>query len=569
MALSETFGRVDQPSILTPIDGYATWNTNRGGSDKGGGGLTMLYKETLTAHQYTPSVPPHLEYIMNERQWLLLNNAKDRCAFLHVYIACQSTKSDSFLQWNEDLFYLITQEAIKLKQQGFIVLAMGDFNSRVGAIKGLEDNTPDTNRNTPMFLNFLNEVNLMIINTLPLAKGLFTRFMDNSGRPGTRSVLDYGLIDPDVSNTVTSFVIDEEARVDCGSDHALLECILLFGSRPKVTWSFQEAIHYDIRENSSFTDYQSNLDLASSSIPLHTFTTLTTDQMLPHISESINDSAMKTFGLKVKKRKRGQKLPRSVISLIRAKNDFAKKLISARPNSTQHQVERMQQELAAMKNQIKDSISAVKLQRRSHLRTKLLRADPSRKKFWRFLKSQIKSAGHISAVYDKSGLMVFDQEDIEEAVLNHFEKIFLGKRIPVYELDAVPDQIALSILELDQIVFQNSPSFQPDQFEDKVCSPYSQNELDQILGKLSSGKSSGYDGIPNELLKNASFKFKQYLLIFLNQILKDGVVPQNLNLGKCMLIHKVCLFFKYHFISFNQFTILRVGILFNPVCTDP
>ena len=196
--MSETFARSDQPSILDPIAGYASWSTNRGGSDKGGGGLTILYKDTLTAHKYTPAVPTNLEYIQNERQWLLVNQGKDRCAFLHVYIACQSFTSDSFLKWNEDLFLLIKEEAIKLKQQGFLVLAMGDFNSRVGCLKGLEGNTPDHNQNTPMFLNFLKEVNLLIINTLPVAKGLFTRFMDSSSLSGTKSLLDYGLIDHDM-----------------------------------------------------------------------------------------------------------------------------------------------------------------------------------------------------------------------------------------------------------------------------------------------------------------------------------------------------------------------------------
>ena len=45
--------------------------------------------------------------------------------------------------------------------------------------------------------------------------------------------------------------------------------------------------------------------------------------------------------------------------------------------------------------------------------------------------------------------------------------------------------------------------------------------------------------IPNELLKNCSTRFKQYLLEFLNKILEEGVVPEALNTGKCMLIYKV------------------------------
>ena len=88
--MSETHCRSDQAPVLDPIPGYRMWNTERGGGDKGGGGLTMVYRDTLTAHQWMPPVPPHQHYVMNERQWLLLGN---KFAFLHVYIACQNIKN--------------------------------------------------------------------------------------------------------------------------------------------------------------------------------------------------------------------------------------------------------------------------------------------------------------------------------------------------------------------------------------------------------------------------------------------------------------------------------------------
>ena len=470
----------------------------------------MLYRDTLTAHEWSPPVPLKLQYIENERQWLLIDNTEERCAFLHVYIACQSTRSDSFLQWNEDLFFLVTQEAIRLRKQGFMVLAMGDFNSRVGAIPGLEGNTPDTNRNTPMFLNFVNEVNLILINTLPLTRGLFSRFMDNSGRPGTKSLLDYGLIDSDHANTVTSFVIDEDARFscfvvhlkfidhlifhhhryDCGSDHALLECVLEFGTRPKVSWAYHEGVQYDINDTTNFEEFQTCLDTIASSIPLHHFSSLSADQMLPHISESITKSAMEIFGPKVRKRKQGRKLPRFIILKIKAKNALARSLHHAQ-HHTSPQTAQIQKELEMMKAEIRDLVSDVRLQRRQRLRSRLLRADPSRKQFWRFLKSQINSAGTISGAYNKTGQMVFDQSQIEDAVMSHFENIFLGKRCPVFPNESPPDQIELSLIEIDQILGQSSNSFKVDQFEDKVCSPYSFLELDHTLRSLPSGKASG------------------------------------------------------------------------------
>ena len=407
LGLSETFGRADQPTIMDPIDGYSAWHAERSGSEKGGGGLTLLYKETLIAHEWTPAVPKGLEYVRNERQWLLLNNnAGDKCTFLHCYIACQNFTSDSYIQWNEDLFCLITQEAISLRRQGFMTLAMGDFNTRIGRIPGLEGNIQDTNRNQPMFLNFLSEVNLFILNTLPQAKSLFTRFMSSSGQACSKSLLDYGLIDNDHVNCVTSFIIDEQARVECGSDHALLECDIVLGPSPHIKWDVHNVLQYDFNENTDFTMYKETLDQTLSSISLTKFTVMSTEEMLPHISESINSSAKKTLGLKVKKKKKGTRLPKDLISLIQAKNEIARSLHDAIDHHNHQEIVILQQLLETSKLQLKDHISDIKLQKRSRLRSKLLRADPTKKRFWRFLKSQIKSAGTITALYKASSIII-------------------------------------------------------------------------------------------------------------------------------------------------------------------
>ena len=84
---------------------------------------------------------------------------------------------------------------------------------------------------------------LVILNTLPIAKGLFTRFMDSTG---SRSVLDYGLIDCDNVKTVSSFIIDEDVRYGCGSDHALLLAKLVFNERPSVHWTVDEVLRFNI-----------------------------------------------------------------------------------------------------------------------------------------------------------------------------------------------------------------------------------------------------------------------------------------------------------------------------------
>ena len=69
-------------------------------------------------------------------------------------------------------------------------------------------------------------------------------------------------------------------------------------------------------------------------------------------------------------------------------------------------------------------------------------------------------------------------------------------------------------------------------------------------------------------MKHGSTKFKEYLLVFLNKILEDGAVPEDLNIGKCVLIFKV-----FNFRKVTEYIIktihFRGAILFCLVSTGP
>ena len=480
-----------------------------------------------------------MKHVENERQWFLIDNGKEKLAFLHCYLACQSSQNENFLQWNEELFQLMSMELSKLRDQGFVTLCMGDFNSRVGRIPGLENNTPDVNKNEPMFMNFVMQANLVIINTLPITRGLFTRFMNSSNLPGTKSVLDYGLIDADHVGNVSSFIIDADARFDCGSDHALLLAKVLFGDTPSVTWDYHDALKFDINDSTDYTNYKIELDNQSSSIPLHVFSTLPVEEKLHHVTNSILESGKKSIGLKTKKKKKPRRLPRTLIDKIKAKNNVARQIQNNDALDEPDNLAALQAKLHLLKTEIRDSFVSMKLARRFKLRSKLLSADPCRKKFWRFLKNQMKSAGSLTGAYNRDGQMVFQQDEIEDAVLEHFSTTFKGQRWPVFVDDKQPDMVAMTLQDINNILSGTSIDVPEDRFEQEVCSPYTLVELTQILDSLPAEKAAGVDQIPNELLKNCSGPFKQYLLLFLNQIIDEGKVPEELNRGKCMLIHKV------------------------------
>ena len=105
----------------------------------------------------------------------------------------------------------------------------------------------------------------------------------------------------------------------------------------------------------------------------------------------------------------------------------------------------------------------------------------------------MKTDGNITALSTKEGDMVFEQDQIEETIMQHFSTIFEGKRVPVTPSKPPPDQIEAALQELDQILGQKQPVFKSDHFEEEICKPCSFTELDRILQKLPSGKASGYD----------------------------------------------------------------------------
>ena len=239
------------------------------------------------------------------------------------------------------------------------------------------------------------------------------------GQQHQPSLLDYGVVDNEHVNIVTSFAIDAQARFRCGSDHALLQADISLSGVPRIQWTYHDAIHYNFRENSCFKKYQLHLDEQLSKNDLKDFKGKSTEDMLQVITSSITSSAMSSFGIRVKKRKKGFKLPKPIVETIREKDQLQDQLNSVNcPDRLG-----LETSLNQKKEKIKESIKDYKFNKRTRLRSQLLLADPNRKRFWRLLKYQIKTAGSITALR-RDDKLVFEQSEIEDTVLsNHTWKL--------------------------------------------------------------------------------------------------------------------------------------------------
>ena len=302
---------------------------------------------------------------------------------------------------------------------------MGDWNSKVGQIPGMEWNEPMTNSNFQRFHWFLREAGLLIVNAFPQANGRFTRFQDDSNLPGTMSVLDYCLVDSDSSNIIHSFTVDSDARFDLKTDHALLECQVLLSKVPHSIEEHHDCIYYKITPNTCYDGYTRTLDEEVSKTPFSSFSSLPLDMMLCHLTKSLNTSALKEIGVRDKRRKRSFKLPFDIVEIINRKNKmyrlYRNSLVSRIHVSDRHRTF-LFNSLQFLKQQVQDALANFKLGKRNRLRSYLLLSDPSRKLFWKFLKSQTRKAGKISALR-LDGQLVFNQKGKRNENIKFSEKV--------------------------------------------------------------------------------------------------------------------------------------------------
>ena len=208
--------------------------------------------------------------------------------------------------------------------------------------------------------------------------------------------------------------------------------------------------------------------------------------MLEHITECINGSAREVFGVGVKKRKkRGRILPKPIVDLIHEKNDSVRVLRDPPPTMNRVQLDDISGKVSRMKFEVKEKLAGFRYRKKTKLRTRLLLSDPTRKKFWRFLKSQAMAAGTFTALRGADGGMVFEQPALEETVVGHFQKVFSGSRNPVF-----PPGEGYNEIKSDG---NTECSTDPIKFEEQICCPYSFCELKDVLQALPNGKASGID----------------------------------------------------------------------------
>ena len=391
--MQETKRRADQLADRLCFPSYRVSTLEREGEDKRGGGLCALWREDIELTPYELDVAPGKEWIRRERQWFLFHTKTMSIALANIYMACTRTDSDSFKQWNQDLCDVLIHEVILLRQEGFSIVMMGDYNAWLGDSRGgcFAKNHSEINFNGEVIGGMIDVLGLCIANVNEKHGEIFTRVQyDHSGIVVSQSCLDLCLHDPKVP--LAEFEIVKSEYGSISSDHFMLRVVLDLTDK-KPARVFRSSLGYSTRaitvaQKKSFARIST---LRLRSVPLPDFVDFDQHSQIIHIEQSLLSTARQVLSVR-RRRVPRMRVPSACVTLIRERRELLKDI----KNGTSNRVA----EYYLLDKKIKKMIRVFRHQQVRRLKISLAQKDPTRERFWAIFRQLKSRSSRIPALRD-------------------------------------------------------------------------------------------------------------------------------------------------------------------------
>ena len=553
--LLETKRRFEEFGTDIAIDGYEHFEVKRSdvADHKQGGGLVCYTRRTdgLVFKRHTPEIMNiDLEYVNYERIWITIDSLKSKTAILGVYMGCQY-EDDRHADWNEGIYQVLTQEATKLRSEGYRIIFIGDFNGHVGCVpgQGVPGNNPDINPNGRRFLNFLERCDLRHVNgecriagRNDICQGTWTR---QRGR--SRSVIDFAGVSSEHINHVVSMVVDEQGLDGGNSDHNWITLTLedkfkrlhlMNTQRKKEKWNIKEDQDWSIFQTTVASELPSLPDALNMNV----------NELATAISSALYAAGVSTIGFRSTRPKLSmwsRQLPPNLVAELKKKRELEKtwkSLVSSNwteMNVTADQLSISEEAYLRQKEHVKNIFSNF----RGVLNEKNLN---NRACFWSTVSGKVKQSTEISAVLSESGALKCEPEDVRHEVENHLVKTFLGSLEtlshpkPVFADNTMP-------MDTDHTYAHDYSSALPkvgnSENIDKnpnnwLARRFTSKEVRTVANTLLNNKACGWDKLPNEFIKYGPDKLFLLLSTLFDKIKDKNEFPTGWNKGRITLVHK-------------------------------
>ena len=145
-------------------------------------------------------------------------------AICNCYFAAEITANQNFVEWNNQLYTMISKEIVKLKADDHMIVVMGDLNAHIGRQLGgaLQQNSLKVNRNGKKLIEFIRGNKLICENTREASGNWHTWSAIRGERGLIRTCIDYCLT-YGMNHLPKEFNIVDEERTSIETDHKLIQ----------------------------------------------------------------------------------------------------------------------------------------------------------------------------------------------------------------------------------------------------------------------------------------------------------------------------------------------------------
>ena len=469
------------------VDGYKWVNKPR--LNRPGGGVALLIREDI---QHIVEQVTDLEDDEQEIAWIRLKQTGNN-VYVGIYYGPQEKCSN---EEAERQYAQLTAQINKLKSDGQIIL-MGDFNAKLKVDK-LEIQQ-EMSRNGEYLQKMIEDTQTVPV-TLNADKGMWTRVKRKD--TNERSIIDYVIMSNDIAQTTNLIQIDEEGSVRLkGKEETDHNTIVVETSVPAPQRTSKEQIT-NLKDPEGWEKFNKAIEEAWKNNPPTTY-----DQYEQAIKEAMKKSFRK---ITITKGKYKYKLTEIAKTLKKNKKTAKKEFQKATKEEKAAKLELYFQAQRELKNEI-GKIEEYRVEQRINRIIKEGGAGSNH--FWK-IRKKILSQGQ-NEQYDlvtEEGVKVTDPEQTKEYIANYYESLYRAREgAETYK--EWTDHITKCVNDMDNSTLEEEPDF-------------TQKELEKVIKSLKRGKSSGPDGIPNEIFIESTQATRETHRNIMNDILHTIQIPE-------------------------------------------
>ena len=340
------------------------------------------------------------------------------------------------MEINSRLYDLLKTESYQLRDEGFSVVFMGDFNGHLGKKSvenpnGIEGDLCDQNQNGKLLLDFTDTLGLEILNGMELCKGTYTRI-----EGGRLSIVDFGLVESEMLHRIRQFNIDESKQLAQGSDHCLLSMSLAINEN-NVSHSRDADLHrFQTKEGTNFTKF-TNMITKTAEDSMESYKLLSLDSKAEFVEDLIVGTAKKCFKRKFYpvRAKPEMKLPKWAkkklveLNTIRTLCTGLELRIAKGEKGLDKELASHKADREGKEREVQAMLSRVRLEQRMRIRRLNLKPTTDAKQFWRLASIKTHGESQIKSFKTKKGELVLDQDRIERSSIVKLRRSLMLRRV--------------------------------------------------------------------------------------------------------------------------------------------